>query len=493
MTNTDRRAVLLVSTVAAFLTAFMGSATNIALPTIGAELSMTAVALGWVAMAYSLATALFLLPFGRLADIHGRKRIFLYGVGVYTVASLLVGAAPTGALLIAFRAFQGFGAAMMFGTSTAILTSAYPPGERGRVLGINVAAVYTGLSVGPFLGGLLTQNLGWRSIFFVGALLSVVTLGITLLRLKGEWAEARGERFDLPGAVIFGFAIVPFMIGLSLLPNAIGAALLALGVVMGIGFVRWESGTKQPLLNMDLFRRNRIFAFSNLAALINYSATSAVGFLLSLYLQYIKALSPQQAGLVLVAQPIMQAIFSPLSGRLSDRIESRIVASAGMAITATGLVLLIFLTAVTPFWYIILCLMLLGFGFALFSSPNTNAVMGAVERRLYGVASSTLGTMRTIGQMLSLGIATLIFAVVIGRVKITPQYYDAFLTSMKIAFTIFAVACFGGVFASLARGKMHGNQGAGVGSEGSGGKDQAFESRPAPTGQGALPDGKEAK
>jgi EmrB/QacA subfamily drug resistance transporter len=456
MTNTDRRAVLLVSTVAAFLTAFMGSATNIALPTIGAELSMTAVAMGWVAMAYSLATALFLLPFGRLADIHGRKRIFLYGVGTYTVASLLVGMAPTGALLIALRAFQGFGAAMMFGTSTAILTSAYPPGERGRVLGINVAAVYTGLSVGPFLGGILTQNLGWRSIFFVGALLSAITLGITLLRLKGEWAEAQGERFDLPGAVIFGCAIVPFMIGLSLLPNTIGAILLALGAVMGIGFVRWESGTKQPLLNMDLFRHNRIFAFSNVAALINYSATSAVGFLLSLYLQYIKALTPQQAGLVLVAQPIMQAIFSPLSGRLSDRIESRIVASTGMAITATGLVLLIFLTDSTPFWYIILCLMLLGFGFALFSSPNTNAVMSAVERRLYGVASSTVGTMRTIGQMLSLGIATLIFAVVIGRVKITPQYYDAFLTSMKIAFTIFAVACFGGVFASLARGKMHG-------------------------------------
>jgi MFS family permease len=226
-------------------------------------------------------------------------------------------------------------------------------------------------------------------------------------------------------------------------------------MIMAAGFVRWESGLRQPLLHMDLFRRNRVFALSNLAALINYSATAAVGFLLSLYLQYIKGLSPQQAGLVLIAQPIVQAAFSPLTGRLSDKLESRLVASAGMALTTIGLTLLIFLGNGTPYWYIVLSLISLGFGFALFSSPNTNAVMGAVERRWYGVASATVGTMRTIGMMLSLGIATLIFALQIGRVQITPEYYGAFLASVRIAFSIFAAACFGGIFASLARGKMH--------------------------------------
>ena len=455
MAEVDKRAVLIVATVGAFLTAFMGSSTNIALPTIGREFAMDAVLLSWVAMAYTLATAMFLLPFGRLADIYGRKRIFTIGVSGYICASLLVGSSVSSAMLIAARMVQGACAAMMFGTSTAILTSAYPPGERGRVLGINVAAVYTGLSVGPFLGGMLTQYLGWRSIFLIGAGLGLVVIGIVATRMKGEWAEARGERFDLPGALIYGIAIVAFIYGISLLPQARGAGLVFAGMILAAGFVRWESGLRQPLLHMDLFRRNRVFALSNLAALINYSATAAVGFLLSLYLQYIKGLSPQQAGLVLIAQPIVQAAFSPLTGRLSDKLESRLVASAGMALTTIGLTLLIFLWNGTPYWYIVLSLISLGFGFALFSSPNTNAVMGAVERRWYGVASATVGTMRTIGMMLSLGIATLIFALQIGRVQITPEYYGAFLASVRIAFSIFAAACFGGIFASLARGKMH--------------------------------------
>ena len=454
MAEVDKRAVLIVVTVGVFLTAFMGSSTNIALPTIGREFAMDAVLLSWVAMAYTLATAMFLLPFGRLADIYGRKRIFTIGVSGYICASLLVGSSVSSAMLIAARMVQGACAAMMFGTSTAILTSAYPPGERGRVLGINVAAVYTGLSVGPFFGGMLTQYLGWRSIFMIGAGLGLVVIGIVATRMKGEWAEARGERFDLPGAVIYGIAIVAFIYGLSLLPQARGAGLVFARIIMAAGFVRWEIGLRQPLLHMDLFRRNRVFALSNLAALINYSATAAVGFLLSLYLQYIKGLSPQQAGLVLIAQPIVQAAFSPLTGRLSDKLESRLVASAGMALTTIGLTLLIFLGDCTPFLYIILSLISLGFGFALFSSPNTNAVMGAVERRWYGVASATVGTMRTIGMMLSLGIAMLIFALQIGRVQITPEYYGAFLASVRIAFSIFAAACFGWIFASLARGKM---------------------------------------
>ncbi len=458
MRDTDHRVVLLITTVSVFMTAFMGSSTNIALPTIGREFAMDAVLLSWVAMAYTLANAMSLLPVGRLADILGRRRIFTTGVSGYVAASLAVGLASSGTMLIAARFVQGIFASMMFATSTAILTSVFPANERGRVLGINTAAVYTGLSVGPFLGGVMTQALGWRSIFLAGAALGLLSIALVVTRMKGEWAAARGEGFDGRGALVYAAAIVSFMYGLSLLPKPEGAGLIVVGLALGIGFVRWEGRAAQPLFNLDLFRRNRGFALSNLAALINYSATAAVGFLLSLYLQYIKARTPQEAGLVLIAQPIVQAVFSPLTGRLSDRIESRIVSSAGMAVTATGLALLTFLGEATPFWYIVLCLILLGFGFALFSSPNTNAVMSSVTRRWYGVASATVATMRTMGMMLSLGIAALIFALVIGRVQITPQQYPAFLASARLAFSIFAVACFAGVFASLARGKIHGNQ-----------------------------------
>ena len=451
MQQTRKGSALLATTLGSFLTAFMGSALNIALPIIGKEFSMDAIALGWIATAYTLAVAIFLVPFGRAADIHGRRRVFLYGLIAYTVLTALSGFASSGPMLIAMRVLQGIGAAGMFATSSAILSSAYPPGERGRVLGINVASVYIGLSAGPFIGGSLTQNFGWRSIFILGAVLGIVA-AVAVLGLKTEWATARGEAFDWVGSAIYGLSIAALMFGLSRLPAVVGGVLLAAGVAGLTGFVAWENRSTTPILNLGLFRGNRVFTFSSLAALINYLATTAVAFLLSLYLQYIQGLSPQSAGLILMAQPLLQAICSPLAGRLSDRMESRIVASAGMALTALGLVMLIFLGANTPLLYVIGALLLLGIGFGFFSSPNMNAIMGAADRRAYGVASALAATMRTLGQMLGLGSTLLIFSVVIGPVAITPERYGAFLTSTHIAFGLSAALCLLGIFASLARG-----------------------------------------
>lgn len=448
-----RGSILLTTSVASFATAFMGSALNVALPIIGKQFSMDAVLLGWVATAYTLAIAICLVPFGRAADIHGRQRVFTLGVFVFGFTSLLCGFAMSGGMLIALRILQGLGSAMMFATSSALLSSAYPPSERGRVLGINVATVYTGLSLGPFLGGILTQQLGWRSVFVVGVALGVVA-ALVALQSKTEWAEAHGERFDWIGTAIYGFSIALVMLGLARLPDLRGGMLVAVGIAGAAGFVAWEGRTPAPILNLSLFRGNRAFTLSSIAALINYLATTAVTFLLSLYLQYIKGLSPQAAGTILIAQPIMMAFFSPLAGRLSDRLEARVVASAGMTLTAVGLLMLVFLSSTTPYPYIIAALLLLGVGFGLFSSPNMNAIMSSAERKLYGVASAIVATMRTLGQMLSLGIALLIFSVVIGRVQITPQYYDAFLSSTRIAFSIFAALCVLGIFASLARGRV---------------------------------------
>lgn len=220
-----------------------------------------------------------------------------------------------------------------------------------------------------------------------------------------------------------------------------------------LAFVWWETRVAHPLLNMGLFRANRVFAFSSLAALINYSATFAVAFLLSLYLQYTKGFSPQAAGTVLVSTPAIQAIFSPIAGRLSDRVAPRVLASGGMALTTVGLILLTLVDQNTAIWFIVGSLVTLGLGFSFFSSPNTNAIMGAVERKTYGVASATVATMRQIGMMMSMGITMLVFAVHIGRVEITLEYYPAFLESMRFVFIISSVLCFGGIFASLARGK----------------------------------------
>jgi EmrB/QacA subfamily drug resistance transporter len=450
----NRTSALLITASGSFLTPFMGSSVNVALPTIGREFAMDAILLSWVSTSYILTAAMFLVPMGRIADIYGRKKIFTLGILILTVFSLLSAVAASPWMLIAGRVLQGIGASMIFGTGVAILTSIFPAGERGKVLGINVTSVYLGLSLGPFIGGFLTEHGGWRSIFWVIVPLGLFVIGLTFWKLEGEWAEARGEKFDLGGSLLYGLTLLSIMYGFTHLPGAAGGGLILLGIGGLAAFVRWELKTASPVLNLNLFRKNRVFAFSNLAALIHYSATFGVGFLLSLYLQYVKGFNPSHAGSVLVCQPAMQAFFSPFAGRLSDRIEPRIVASIGMGFSAFGLLLLAFLTEKTNLGFIIVSLLLLGFGFALFSSPNTNAVMSSVEKKYYGVSSGTIGTMRLIGQMLSMGMATLLFAIYLGRVQITVESYPFFLKSARTAFLIFAFLCAGGIFASLARGKV---------------------------------------
>lgn len=450
----DRRVVLFVAATASFLTPFMATSVNIALPSIGREFSIDAVTLSWITTAYLLAAAMFLVPLGRLADIHGRRKVFLAGMVGYTVVSFLCTLSGSETVLIALRALQGGTDAMMFGTSTAIVTSVYPPERRGRALGVVVAAVYSGSALGPFIGGFLTQAAGWRSIFWLTTVLGLLVVALALWKMRGEWAEARGQRMDVIGSVLYGLGLLGVMYGFRLLPSLNGLSVLVAGAVVLAAFVLWENRTESPVLDMSLFRRNIVFALSNLSALINYAATYALSFLLSLYLQYIKGLPPRSAGLVLLAQPIMMALFSPLAGRLSDRVEPRIVASSGMAMSAAGLFLTSFLDPGSPLAAIVGILLLCGLGFALFSSPNTSAIMGSVSRQHYGVASATTGVMRLVGQMLSMGIAALIIALYVGEVQITPLQHPAFLRAFRAGFLVCAGLCVAGIFASLARGNM---------------------------------------
>lgn len=365
--RTDKRAALFVATLSAFLAPFMISAVNIAIPVIGGEFGTSAVVLSWFATAYLLTATMFLVPFGRLGDIYGRKRVFSLGMIVYTSSSLLAALSNSEAMFIGARAIEGLGAAMIMGTGVALLTSVFPPQERGRALGINVSAVYLGLSLGPFIGGFMTGHLGWRSVFMVNIPLGLSALALVFWRLKGEWAGARGESFDFTGSVIYSLALVSFIYGLSRLPAVWAWGLVAAGSLAALAFVAWELRQEHPVMDVGLFRHNTIFAFSNLATLINYSATYAVAFLMSLYLQYIKGFSPEMAGLVLVSQPAVMAALSPVAGRLSDRIEPVFVATAGMGFTTLGLFFLIFLGEDTSLALIIPNLMVLGFGFALFA------------------------------------------------------------------------------------------------------------------------------
>ncbi|HHW06674.1 MAG TPA: MFS transporter [Clostridia bacterium] len=450
-----RKYALVSATMAAFLTPFMGSSINLAIPAIGEEFQTSAVLLSWVVSSYLLASAAFLVPMGRLADMIGRKKVFISGIFLFALFSFLSGLARNIQTFLLFRVLQGAGSAMIFGTNMAILTSVFPPQERGKALGINSASVYLGLSLGPVWGGFLNHRFGWHSIFFFCALLALIAFFVILFKLPGEWIGAGQEKYDGTGAVLYMLGLIGFMYGLSSFTSAgWGPYVLVAGILVLAVFIYYETKAPYPLMNLKLFKSNIAFTFSNLAAFINYSATFAATFLLSLYLQSVRGYDSQVAGLILLAQPVVMAALSPVAGSISDRVEPGKVASLGMAITTVSLFVFWFLGPNTSIPLVMANLLLMGAGFGLFSSPNTNAVMSSVKREVYGLASSTLGTMRLVGQSVSMAIVTLMMTLFIGHVELEYASQEALVQCTKVSFVVFGVLCLIGVFASLARGNV---------------------------------------
>jgi EmrB/QacA subfamily drug resistance transporter len=448
----QRGMLLFVVLLSSFITPFMSSSVNIALPAIAHRFKLDAVTLNWVALSYLLATAVLLLPMGRIADIYGRARVFAIGMAIFTVSTLAAGISQSIAVLIIARVAQGIGSAFIFSTGIAMLSAAYRPEVRGKMIGYSIATVYIGLTAGPFLGGWLTQQYSWRMIFLATVPLSAVAFFLTLKIASLEDVCAQKCGMDYTGSVAYAIGLFLTIYGFSRLPGR-GYSLVMAGFCVLAAFIMWERKSLNPLFDLRLFTSNRIFLFSNLAAFINYAATFASGFILSLYLQYIKGMTPKEAGLILVSSPVVMTIIAPLAGRLSDKLNARILSSAGMAITALGLASLIFLSPESGTFYIVISLLILGTGFGIFSSPNTNAVMGSVGRSVYGIASGMLATMRLTGQTISMAVVMVIFSVIIGHVEITPPYYGSFIQAVRLCFILNTALCILGVFASLARDK----------------------------------------
>jgi EmrB/QacA subfamily drug resistance transporter len=452
--STGSGGIIFASILAAFLPPYMASSLTVALPTIGREFSMPAVDLSWVITSYLLAIAVCIMPFGKIGDLYGRRRLFFWGAVVYTAATTISGCIPSASALLIMRVVQGIGAAMIFSTGTALLVSVVPPSKRGSMLGLNVASTYIGLAAGPSLGGICTQHLGWRSIFFTSAPLGLLMVFVVLVCIRKDHLTSSRHSFDITGSVLYGAALAGLMLGLPDLMSLKGVLLTAAGVGCAAFFIGVESRTAEPIVHFGLFRRSTVFTFSSIAALLNYSATHGAGFLLSLYLQYVKGMPPRAAGLVMIFWPLLMAVFSPLAGKLSDHVEPRTVASAGMGCTAFALFYFCAIGQATPLYRIITGLTLLGTGIAFFSSPNVSAIMGSVEKQHYGMATSMVGTMRLIGQMLSMGIVAFIMNAFIGNRIITVSQHPAFIGCARMSFAVFGVLCALGVFASLARGRV---------------------------------------
>ncbi len=448
----SRSATLFVVCVAHFLMPFMMSAVGVALPVMGREFAASAMQLGLVETTYVLSASIFLLAMGRLGDIHGRRRIFQAGIAVFTLAGGLISQAWSIESVIGLRFLQGMGGSMVMATTMAIVVSVFPSRERGKALGIAVASVYAGISCGPFIGGALVTALGWRSLFYLCVPLGAATFFISRAKLRGEWAEARGEPFDWRGSLLYACSLLLLIVGASNLDHGLWAWVLVAGGLGGLtGFAALEARTAYPVLNVALLRTNRMFALSNLAALLNYAATFGVTFFLSLYLQYVKGMSPRGAGAILIIQPIAQALLSPLCGRLADRFPAARVATLGMALCAIGLGGAATIGPGTPLSRIMIMLVFLGTGFAFFSSPNVSVIMGSVEPRYLGVASGLNSSMRTLGMMTSMTIITLVFSVYMGGQAVTAATQPAFLQSMHTALLTFCGLCLLGIGCSLGR------------------------------------------
>ena len=449
------QSILLVVAITSFMGTFLVSAVNIALPSIEHDFSLSALQLSWIITSFILGMALFMLPAGVWGDNSDNTKLFKLGLIIFTLSSAICYIAPNGTWLIAARFLQGIGAAFSGTTGNAILVSSFPAERRGRVLGISVSAVYSGLALGPLLGGIITQSFGWRNLFLIAVVFGVFTTVISIIYLKSQKGRTRiTKKNDWLGTLLFMTSLTTLVYGSSQIPSVAGWTLMVISLLLMLLFWKIEGRVENPLLNTALFTKNRLFTYSNMSALINYTATFAIVFFLSLYLQKIQNLSPREAGAIIIAQPVVMAIFSPIVGRLSDRIQPRYFATLGMAMCTIGLFMLSFLSYATPIPYIVGVLIWVGLGFALFSSPNMNTIMSSVERKQYGQASGLASSMRVFGQIISMSIITLLISINFGSQSIEAVSDVLFLRALKWGFMIFAIIGVPGIYFSYFRGNV---------------------------------------
>lgn len=456
MKKTSPRTILVVSSAASFVSTFSASSTNIALPGIDADLGLGSLALNWVVSAFVLTSAIMVMPTARIGDTLGRQRLFRLGMAIYAAGNLLAALAPLGFILLLGRVLSGIGSAFAFGTVTAVLVSAFPPERRGFILGVNVASTYLGLSIGPLLGGLVVQTLGWRMLFGSSATVGALVFFGALWALRQNDRQEHGGRIDLPGMALYGLGLFLLIWGLSLLPGLLGLCAAPAGLVLLLVFLWRQARVPHPVFPMGLFLKNRVFGFGNLAAMVNYSATFSVSYFMSIYLQVLRGLSPVQSGLILAVQTLVQALLSPLAGHLSDRISPRILSSTGLGISACSLAALVLLDQGTSLVLPVATLAVLGLGLALFSTPNNNSVLAAAGHRHVGTASTTIANMRIVGQILSMGMSLGLISAFVGNVPSSQMPPEPFLVALRLGFGLAGALNVFGMVISLARGPAEG-------------------------------------
>ena len=451
-TDMEKKTIIWIVILTAFVTTFTGSALNLSIPDISSEFGISAGTVGWLVTGYTLAVAAFSVPFGRIADITCRKTVLVTGIAIFVACCIAAVFSVSVSMLIISRIIQGIGAAMIFSTNTAVLIDSFSQKRRGQMLGYSLAATYAGMSAGPAVGGFLNHHFGWRTVFVLTGILGAAALAVSILRLPGKKAEYRAGSEDIPGCIMYVIFIILMMYGLSEAGNGVlPYAIIVLGMITGIIFVRHELRTCEPAVRVRMLKENVGYAFSNLAAMMNYGATFAISYLISIYLQIIMGYTSQAAGIIMICQPAVIALFTPLAGKASDRISPFKLACAGMIICAAGTGIFIFIDQGTSVFVIAAVLVISGIGISLFSSPNTNAVMSCVSKEDYGVASSLLATMRAVGNTLSMVIVTVTVRQYVGAVSLMTAEPEELMKVVSVSFIVFTAICAAGAIISLKR------------------------------------------
>lgn len=440
--------VLIVATLTSFFTVFLSSAVMVAVPTLASEFGMSNIIQNWVTMLFFLAVAIFTIPSGQLSGKFGLKKSMIFGSSVYILSSIAAIFSINSEIFLICRLVQGIGVSFLNVASMAMVVSAFSPQERGKAIGINVTGVYLATSTSPVIGGFLNFHFGWRSIFLTSVPFLILILVLLITEIKEEWVTMGDVPIDWKGSIVYSLGILLFIYGFTRLDESTGIILTVIGlIVLGV-FVALELREKYPVFDVKFFK-NPKFSSANFAALTAYLATFAVTTIVNYHLQYIRGYDSQMAGIILLVAPLIQVIMAPISGRLSDKINPQKLAAIGMFFGAISLAMLSMLNVSTPLWFLIIAMVSHGLGFGIFSSPNTNAIMGLVPQKDTPVASASVATMRVIGQTMSMGMLTLVFAFVMGNVPMIEKYFPLLITSSQITCLICMVLCAASVFASL--------------------------------------------
>jgi MFS family permease len=448
----ENKWLLISIIIGSFFNSFMSSSLNIAMPVIDIEYGIGVDKVAWITKSFLLASAIGLLLSGWLADNYGRKKVFLIGNIAFGFISLIIIFLKNFYFIVIFRFLQGLGSSMILASAPALIASAFESNKRGFVLGIQTTFTYIGLLLAPLLGGILTQYFGWKRLFLFNFIFTLISLIVIFFGLKSEWKNEEKGKFDLYGYSLFVIVIIGIVLALEWINwNSLFA--LAISFFVGYGFIIYELQHPQPFISIPFIRSNKYFTNSILAALINYATTFAISYVLSIYLQIVRGLNPLKAGIILSFQPLMMALFSAYFGHLSDKHNPGKIASSGMAIISASLLLIgLLINESLPLYILAILLAILGFGFAVFTSPNTNAVMSSINKNAYGFASAFLAFSRLFGQFISMALASSII-LLINTKNIVIFKFHSLLLSTKIIFIIFSLLSAYGVYLSAQRVK----------------------------------------